>query len=114
MKKFTYQLTESDVKTILVTLTVMQETLPYLDLEELSPNDVACALSYGKSAVNRLSNMSSRITLNELSAIHMSLQLADMINHEEVDVDEFSLNLCHENIFVINKLLSVFDNYFED
>lgn len=113
MKNFTYQLSESDIQTILSTLIVMLEILPHLDLEELPPDTVSSALLYGKSAMNRLSCMSHKITNNELSAIHISLQLADMINHEEVDVDEVSSDLCHKNIFVINKLLSVFDDYFE-
>lgn len=91
----------------------MLENLPCLVLEELSPDDVSSALSYGKSAMDHLLCISPKITMNELSAIHMSLQLADMINHEEVDVDEVSLDLCHKNVFVISKLLSVFDDYFE-
>ena len=44
MNKFTYQLTVSDIKTILATLTIMSEILPYPELEELSSKEIEYSL----------------------------------------------------------------------
>lgn len=114
MKKFTYQLTHTDIKTILVTLTVMLEKLPQLELDELSLEEIQYAVKYGKSVSKKLSNMEEIITNNELSSIHISLQLAYMINQGDVIVDDYSYNLCREYVFDINRLLPVFEVYFEN
>lgn len=113
MKQFTYELSVSDIKTILATLTVMQNTLPDLELDELSEGEKLQCLVYGNSASERLAKCGNKFPHNELSAIHISLQLADMINQHEVDVDSTSTNICKEYMFDINKLLPIFDRYFE-
>ena len=113
MKDFDYPLNDSDIKTLLTTLTVMLETFPLLSLDELSPQDKINCVTYGSSAIERLANVEERISRNELSAIHISLQIADMINCKELVVDEYSTQLCNSNAFAITKLLSVFDNYFD-
>ena len=113
MKNFDYALSNSEIKTILTTLTVMLETFPLLCLDELSPQDKLDCITYGSSAIECLKNMNEQISRNELSAIHVSLQIADMVNHQELVVDEYSTQLCNSNAIEITKLLSVFDNYFD-
>lgn len=113
MKKFTYEFTASDIKTILATLTVMENVLPTLDLEEMPEEVKLQCLVYGNSASERLVHLEERITRNELSSIHVSLQIADMINQHEVDVDSASVDICKKFVFDIQKLLSILDNYFE-
>ncbi len=113
MKKFDYALNDSDIKTMLITLMVMLETFPLLCLDEFSPQDKINCIKYGSSAIECLRNMEELISQNELSAIHVSLQIADMVNHQELIVDEYSTQLCNSNAFAITKLLAVFDSYFD-
>lgn len=113
MKKFTYQFTASDIKVILATLTVMENVLPTLELEEMPEEVKLQCLVHGNSASERLVHLEERITRNELSAIHVSLQIADMINQHEVDVDPASVDICKKFVFDIQKLLSILDDYFE-
>lgn len=113
MKKFDYALNDSDIKTMLITLMVMLETFPLLCLDEFSPRDKINCIKYGSSAIECLRNMEELISQNELSAIHVSLQIADMVNHQELIVDEYSTQLCNSNAFAITKLLAVFDSYFD-
>ena len=46
-------------------------------------------------------------------AIYNSLVIADMINHKEITVDAQLTQLCLDNIFGINKLLPVFEDFFD-
>lgn len=111
-KLFNYELSESDIKTLLTTLTVMDEVLPVVDIPELDELTKLQCSTYGKQAMEHLSNLSTQISDNEISAIHVSLQLADLINRSDISVDDYSKNLCSQNIFSINKLLPIFDSFF--
>lgn len=112
-KSFGYNPSESDVKTMLATLFVMEEALPDLELEETNPLFKQECLKYGKSAEKSLTNLEEKISFNELQAIYNSLVIADMINRKELTVDAQLTQFCLDNIFGINKLLPVFENFFD-
>lgn len=112
-KNFDYQLTESDLDTLLVTLSVMLDVLPDYDSEEFDEDTKIQALSFGEQALLHLSTSYPRVQRNELIAIHISLGLADMINQNEIIVDPTYKKQCSEHLFSINHLLSVFDSFFE-
>jgi len=109
---FNHELSVSDIKTLLTTLTVMDEVLPIVDIPELDEFTKLQCSSFGKQAVEHLSDLSTQLSNNELSAIHVSLQIADLINHSDVSVDDYSKKLCSQHIFSINKLLPIFDSLF--
>ena len=112
-KPFNYSPTEADINTMLTTLFVMEESLWDLDLEEMNPLFKHECLRYGKSAEKRLANLEEQISFNELQAIYNSLVIADMINHKKITVDAQLTQLCLDNIFGINKLLPVFEDFFD-
>lgn len=114
MKKFDYQPSTSDVETMLTTLTIMTSLLPTLDLEDFDELHKQQNIYYANSAIKRLENLETKISGNELQAIFNSLLIADMINHKELHVDESVAKLCTERIFTIQKLISVFENLFDD
>ena len=109
-KPFTYSLSDNDVLTIISVLTVMVNELPDSDL--VSPEIISQALYYGDQALETLSNGGNQISNNQLSAIHMALQLADGIISGQVPASNDSIELCKNSLFSIRKLLSVFDKYF--
>ena len=111
MKKFTYPLSEDDIITIVNALTVMVTVLPDSDL--VSPESVDQALYYGEQAVKTLSTLSTRVSNNQLAAIHLALQIADGIISGDILADEDSKKKCRNCLFTIRKLLSVFNDYFE-
>lgn len=111
-KSFTYQLSDSDVKTILTTLLVMDEVLFEIDIPGLDESTKLRCSIFGKKASESLLDFSKQISFNELSSIHISLQIANMINHGDILVDNYSKNLCSQFVFSINKLLPVFDSFF--
>ena len=111
MKKFTYPLSEDDIITIVNALTVMVTVLPDSDL--VSPESVDQALYYGEQAVISLSTLSTRVSNNQLAAIHLALQIADGIISGDIPADEDSKKKCRNCLFTIRKLLSVFNDYFE-
>ena len=111
MKKFTYSLSEDDIITIVNALTVMVTVLPDSDL--VSPESVDQALYYGEQAVKTLSTLNTRVSNNQLAAIHLALQIADGIISGDIPADEDSKKKCRNCLFTIRKLLSVFNDYFE-
>ena len=111
MKSFTYQLSTSDVKTLLVTLTVMSECLPDLNLEGVSPTRKSQVLLYCDSAIEKLSNEDDIASYGELDSIYLSLRLANMINYGYLFVDDDTSRLCRQYIFGIQKLLPIFEAY---
>ena len=110
MKNFNFHLTTSDTKTLIATLTVLPEVLP--QIEGILPENFNRALFFSETALKKLSNMETRISKNELAAIHLSLCLADMVNRDEVIVDQFVSQLCREHVFGINKLKPLYDELF--
>lgn len=113
LRSFDYTPSESDIKTMLTTLFVMEESLPELDFEGTNPFFKQECLKYGKNAEQRLINLEQKISFNELQAIYNSLVIADMINHKELTVNAQLTQLCVNNIFGINKLLPIFENFFD-
>ena len=111
-KPFNYQLTESDVKTLLSTLLIMKNVLPTVDIDEFDLATKLNCLSFGDKATKQLSAMSVSVSHNELSAMHVSLQLADMINCSEIEVDPDIKKQCSDYFFSIKHLLSVVDSFF--
>jgi hypothetical protein len=111
-KPFTYSLSDNDVLTIISVLTVMVNELPDSDL--VSPEIISQALYYSDQALETLSNGGNQISNNQLSAIHMALQLADGIISGQVPASNDSIELCKNSLFSIRKLLSVFDKYFSN
>lgn len=109
---FNYHPSTSDVKTMLTVLTVTTEILPFLEMDDFSDDAKQQTLKYASSAINRLQNMDTRISLNEMRAIYNSLIIADMVNHKEIVADDLSSELCSDNTFTIQKLLPVFEEYF--
>lgn len=105
-----YQLTEDDVKTMLVVLDIAIKVLPSLELEGFNEILKSQTLHYAESAVKRLENLEEIISFNELHAISNALCIADMINYKEIRVDSDSANLCLKHFFNIQKLLDVFED----
>lgn len=107
MKHITYSFSDSDIKTILFTLTI----LPSLELEE---SEVQADINYQCccSAGEKLINHSDNILANEFRVIYASLQAAQMVNQNELVVDSELKKECINHLFSINKLVSVFDKQF--
>lgn len=107
MKQLNYEFTKSDVEAILFTLSV----LPSLQLEETEEQanmNYHCCLSAGQKLINK----STDFTLNEFRVIFVSLQAAQFINRGELEVDAEVKKQCGNHLFVINKLTSVFGEFF--
>lgn len=91
----------------------MDAVLPDVDLPELDELTKLQCSTFSPKAADRLCSIPDQISHNELTAVYVSLQLADLINHGDVSVDDHSKKLCSQNIFSINKLLPVFDSFFD-
>lgn len=101
MKNITYSFSDSDIDTILFTLTV----LPSLELEETEAQaaiNYQCCCSAGEKLIKRRTD----ITPNEFRVILASLEAAKMINHGELEVDPETKKKCSNYLFSINKLSS--------
>lgn len=104
MKHISYTFSDSDVETILFTLTV----LPSLGLEAPEAQ-VAINLQCGLSAGEKLAAHRTDITPNEFRIIYASLCAAQLINQGELETDAETKKRCAGYLFTINKLVSVFD-----
>jgi hypothetical protein len=112
MKFLNYELEKTDIDAMITSLSVMLKSFDLFALDEFSPEEKTYCLAYGASALKRLVNHESKILNNELSAIHVSLQIADMINCNELIADNESTQLCSDCSAAISRLLPIFDNYF--
>ena len=112
MKKFTYQFSQDDIKTLTSTLAILIESLPYIDEDILEDDIKALCFRHGTSAIERFFNMESRISNNELSATHISLQYVHGILYGDFPADDSIRKLCSELLFGVQKLLPVFDEHF--
>lgn len=104
MKHIAYSFSESDINTILFTLTI----LPSLGLED---TEAQAAINYQCccSATEKLIKHSTDITPNEFRVIFASLKAVQMINQGELEVDAETKKECITYLFSVNKLVSVFD-----
>jgi len=104
MKHINYSFSDSDIDTILFTLTI----LPSIGLEE---TEVQAAINYQCccSAGEKLINRSMDISPDEFRVIYASLQAAQMVNQGMFNIDDDVRKKCAHHMFSINKLVSDFD-----
>lgn len=105
MKHIQYTFTDSDIQTILFTLSV----LPTLSLED---SDVQAHINLinCESASEKLIEHRTDFTANEFRVIYGSLMAAQQINQGILDVDGDTKLKCCGFLFSINKLVSAFDS----
>lgn len=104
MKHITYSLSDSDIDAITFALTI----LPSLELEETEAQaaiNYQCCCSAGEKLIKHRSD----IKPNEFRIIYASLQAVQLINQGELEVDAETKKKCNNYLFVVNKLVSVFD-----
>lgn len=101
MKPVNYQLTNTDIETILCTLSI----LPSLGLED---TDVQADINYQccLSAARKLSSRNPNLLPNEFRVIFASLEAAQLILQGEFEVDAEIKKDCVDHLFTINKLVS--------
>lgn len=108
MKHIDYSFSNSDIDTILFTLSI----LPSLDLEE---TEAQAIINYQlcNSAIEKLTtNPNIDISSNEFRIIFASLQAAQLIIKDELSVDSETKSECCKYIFSVNKLVSILEPYF--
>lgn len=103
MKNIYYSLSDSDIETILFTLSIF----PSLELEK-TKLQATLNLQYCISAAEKLSNHIPDMNSNELRVVSASLEVARLINQGELKVDSEIKNECSRYLFSINKLSSFF------
>lgn len=108
MKNISYVFSESDVKTVIFSLSI----LPTLELEETDAQ-ASINLSCCCSAAEKLANQRSDITPNEFRVIYTSLLAVQLINRGELDVDSDTKKECSGYLFSVNKLLAALSPQFE-
>ena len=113
MKSFNYQMSPSDIETLIATLTVMVEVFPILETKDFGEEAKREGMYFAMSAINRLKNMDTKISANECIAILNSLIIADRINHKEYTVSKNISDICSKYLFDIQKLLPIFESYFD-
>lgn len=90
----------------------MVTVLPNSNL--VSPESADRALYYAEQVVDIFSAHNTRISNNHLASIYLALQIADGIISGDIPADEDSKSKCRNSLFTIRKLLSVFDDYFDN
>lgn len=104
MKNISHSFSESEIKTILFTLSI----LPSLSLEDTEAQaavNYQCCCSAGEKLIMRRTDIHN----NEFRVIYASLQAAQMINQGALEADTEIKQQCSSYLFTINKLLSIFD-----
>ena len=109
MKKFNYSFSDSDVKTLICTLSVM----PLVELDGVSDvqqsiNDSCCA-----SAVEKLTAFRTDFIPNEVRVMSASLELADLILKGDIEVDSEIKKKLSQYLFSINHLPPIFSSIFD-
>lgn len=105
MKKLVYELTKSDVETLLYTLTLIPKFDNLHDSDAQKSINIACSVR----AVEKLAYQRDDFTPNEFRVMSSSLLLADMIIRGQITADAETKRECSQYIFTIQKLLPVFD-----
>lgn len=105
MKKQIYELTNSDIETLLYTLTLIPMFDDLCDSEAQKEINVTCCAS----AAEKLAYHRDNFTPNEFRVMSASLQLADMITRGQIAADAETKRECSQYIFTVQKLLPVFD-----
>lgn len=109
MKKFNYSFSDSDVETLILTLSVM----PLVELGDVSSiqqsiNDSCCT-----SAIEKLNSSRTDFIPNESHVMYASLKLADCILKGEIEVDSKTKKKISQYLFSINRLLPIFSSIFD-
>ena len=104
MKNITYSFSNSDIETILFTLSM----LPSLDIEK-SETQFAVNLQCCFSASQKLIKH-DKIAPNEFRVIYASLKIAQLVNQGKFPVEDELKRKCNRYLFSINNLVSIFDN----
>lgn len=104
MRNISYAFSDSDIETILYTLSI----LPSLELEDI---EAQAAINYQccRSAGEKLILHKTDIKPNEFRVIIASLQAAQLINQGKFEVPPDVKKECNNYLFSINKLVSAFD-----
>lgn len=106
MKHFGFSLTESDVKTLILGLSV----LPHLDFEldpiQQSINDALCS-----TCIDKISHESTDFSANEIRIIFCALTTMDEIIRGEWELEPALISECHNFMFNVNKLLPKFEKF---
>lgn len=109
MKSFQYSFSDTDIKTLICTLSVM----PLVRLDGVSDvqqsiNDSCCA-----SAIEKLSSYRTDFHPNEVRVMAASLELSDLILKGDIEASAEIRKTLSQFIFSINRLLPVFASAFD-
>ncbi len=109
MKKFNYSFSDTDIKTLVCTLSVMP-LIPFDGVSDVqqSINDSCCA-----SAVEKLSSYRTDFHPNEVRVMAASLELSDLILKGEIEASAEIKKTLSQFMFSINRLLPVFVSVFD-
>lgn len=109
MKNFEYSFSDSDIKTLLCTLSVMPLVRPdgVSDTQQ-SINDSCCA-----SAIEKLTAARTDFQPNEIRVMSASLILSDMILKGDIEAYAEIKKTLSPYIFSINRLLPIFISIFD-
>lgn len=109
MKNFNHTFSESDVKTLVHTLSVM----PLVQLEGVSDVQQSTNNSCCSSAMEKLTDSRTDFIPNEIRVMAASLQLADLILRGDIEIELDVKKLLSQYIFSINRLLPIFTSIFD-
>lgn len=98
-------LSKSDVKAILVTLSILPSISVEGSTDAQENINYALCVSAGEKLIKRRSDLTS----NEFRVILASLLAGQMINRGELEVDAETKKECSDHLFTINRLVSVFE-----
>lgn len=103
MKKFEYEFSPEDIDTLLFTLTVpLLVELDGVREAQKSINDSCCL-----SAAEKLIDLRTDFTVNEVKMMAVSLSMVNMILKGQLDVDSELKTDCSKYIFSVNRLLPI-------
>lgn len=108
MKNFNYSLTNSDINTLLCTLSIM----PTIEVDGVTDVQHDINTSCCLSAIEKLLNQRTDFHPNEVRVMAVSLSLADAILKDKISTNSETKCKLSQYIFSINRLLPIFDSIF--
>lgn len=109
MKNSQYSFSNTDIKTLLCTLSV----IPLVQLDNISDIQQSINNSCCASAAEKLSSYRTDFHPNEVRVMASSLELSDLILRGEIEASEEIRKTLSQFMFSINRLLPVFAFVFD-
>lgn len=108
MKHVRFNFSNSDIKTIIFSLSLIPLTENYAKTEAQATINNALALS----AMDKLTNLRTDLILDEYRVIYVSLEYVQLINQGVIYANDDVKKECCSYLFSVNKLVSVFEKQF--